>query len=48
MEEPTLKARKACLYWLHFCLSIGWSRDVLDDLEALWWKHHDRHGRLTP
>ncbi len=45
-EQPTTAALKKCAEWLAFCLSIGWSRDQLDALEALWWKHHDRFGRL--
>ena len=32
--------------WLAECLRLGWSRDDLDALEALWWKYHDEDGRL--
>ncbi len=35
-----LKAIKECAEWLSFCLSIGWRRDQLDALEALWWQYH--------
>ena len=46
-ERVTRNALRACAFWLAFCLSIGWSRDSLDDLESLWWMHHDRTGRLV-
>lgn len=34
------KAMEQCAEWLVYCLSIGWSKDRLDDLESLWWKYH--------
>jgi len=40
------KGLSACAHWLVYCLSIGWQRDQLDMLEALWWKYHDRNGNL--
>jgi hypothetical protein len=46
MSKRTDKAIKACAEWLAYCLSIGWSKDKLDLLEALWWEHHDDDGRL--
>ena len=36
-----LKKLKACAEWLAYCLSIGWRRDQLDALEALWWQYHE-------
>lgn len=42
----TTKAIKACAEWLAFCLSIGWPKDDLDGLEALWWQYHDDYGKL--
>lgn len=45
-EEPTPRAWKACAEWLSTCLRLGWSREMLDDLEALWWRYHDRRGNL--
>lgn len=35
------RAAKLCSNWLHFCISIGWSRDKLAALADLWWAHHD-------
>lgn len=46
-ERPTQKAVIACGHWLAACLRFGWRRDDLDSLEALWWKYHDRYGRLV-
>ena len=43
--EPTLAARKTCAEWLAYCLSLGWHKAQLDELEALWWKYHDNNGR---
>jgi len=40
------KAIIACARWLSYCLSIGWRKDQLDALEALWWKYHDENGVL--
>ena len=45
-DAPTRHANKQCAEWLVACLALGWRRDQLDDLEALWWKHHDRCGVL--
>jgi hypothetical protein len=42
----TQKAIVECGYWLAECLRLGWSRQQLDFLEELWWKHHDDHGHL--
>lgn len=41
---------RMCAEWLVYCLSIGWRHDDLDDLEKLWWRHHDLNGnvRQTP
>ncbi len=39
-------AMRACGEWLKACLDLGWSRDDLDWLEVLWWRHHDKRGRL--
>jgi len=44
----TQRALMACLRWLDYCLSIGWRRDDLDFLEALWWEHHDDFGKIKP
>ena len=30
---------KKCAEWLSYCLFIGWKKDQLDALEALWWKY---------
>ncbi len=46
-ERATVAALRKCAEWLSYCLSIGWRREQLDALEALWWQHHDRTGRLV-
>jgi hypothetical protein len=40
------KAIKECAEWLVYCLKIGWGKDQLDWLEAVWWKYHDENGNL--
>lgn len=45
-QLPTRSALMKCAEWLVFCLSIGWPKSDLDDLEKLWWKGHDWRGRL--
>jgi len=45
-ERVTRNALRACASWLSFCLIVGYPRESLDGLEALWWMHHDRAGRL--
>lgn len=45
-ERTTVGAIRKCAEWLAYCLRIGWRREQLDALEALWWKHHDHTGRL--
>lgn len=45
-EKPTTRALEMCAKWLSECLRLGWPKSALDDLEKLWWKHHDRYGRL--
>lgn len=47
-NEITLRAHRACAEWLKECLRLGWGRDQLDALEALWWEHHDERGNLKP
>lgn len=31
---------RRCAYWLSYCLDIGWRKDQLDALQAIWWKYH--------
>ena len=38
---------KRCAEWLDYCLEIGWDKSQIDELEALWWKHHDEHGNVV-
>lgn len=45
--EATARAIRGCAEWLHSCLSLGWPKSSLDELEALWWKYHDRYGNLV-
>lgn len=47
-ERPTPKAVQACAEWLASCLQLGWRKDELDALEAVWWWYHDNCGRLKP
>jgi hypothetical protein len=47
LDKPTFRAYAECARWLATCLDLGWSRDELDFLEALWWKYHDFNGRLV-
>ena len=44
--DPIPRAVAECAKWLQWCLRIGWPKSALDDLEKLWWKHHDRFGEL--
>ena len=46
-ETPTMSGVRACHKWLSYCLSIGWPRETLKGLADLFWKYHDRDGRLT-
>lgn len=32
---------RACAQWLQACLKLGWRKEDLEFLEALWWKYHD-------
>ena len=41
------KALRACAEWLSYCLKIGYGRDQLNALEAIWWEHHDGNGRIV-
>jgi hypothetical protein len=40
------EALAACARWLRYCLTIGWSRSDLDQLEEIWWRYHDDRGRF--
>lgn len=35
-----------CARWLRYCLSIGWKREELDELERIWHIYYDENGRL--
>jgi len=45
--DATNEAQKKCATWLALCVDDGASKDTLDELEKLWWKHHDRLGNLA-
>lgn len=45
---PNLIASRKCAEWLSECLRLGWPKDSLDQLQALWWEHHDEQGKLFP
>lgn len=34
------KRVKECAEWLAECLRLGWPKESLDALEAIWWKYH--------
>lgn len=40
------QAQLACAKWLAGCLEAGWAKSDLDELEHIWWRHHDEHGNL--
>lgn len=42
----TKRALMACAEWLSYCLSIGFDKKDLNQLEDLWWKYHDERGNL--
>lgn len=45
-QRPTARAVRECAEWSYYCLTIGWPKSSLDELEALWWKYHDEFGRI--
>jgi len=47
-DGVTRRAQEACAHWLAECIRLGWSKAQLDDLETMWWQHHDKRGELTP
>lgn len=44
-ERKSIGIRK-CAEWLAYCLEIGFSKEQLDELESIWWKHKDGYGNL--
>ena len=38
----------AALRWIEECRRLGWPESQFDDLESLWWEHHDKDGNLNP
>lgn len=46
-RNPKRGALRECARWLSYCVSIGWPRDQLDGLEAIWWQYHDDSGNFT-
>ena len=40
------RGARRCAEWLSQCLALGWSRELLDDMEALWQAYHKRDGSL--
>lgn len=43
----TTRALRECMEWLAACLALGWPKNDLDALEAIWWQHHDHTGKPT-
>lgn len=41
----TTRALRECMEWLAACLALGWPKNDLDALEAIWWQHHDHTGK---
>lgn len=44
----TQLALEKCAEFLCHCLKIGWPKQSLDELEAIWWEFHDDFGNLLP
>lgn len=44
--HPTRTAKELCVRFLMRCLELGWNADEIETLRALWWKYHDRQGKL--
>lgn len=42
----TQRALKECSEFLCYCLRIGWNKESLDAIEAIWWQFHDDTGTL--
>lgn len=40
MSRTFKRQIEACANWLAYCLSIGWKKSDLDELERIWWKYH--------
>jgi hypothetical protein len=45
-EHRTQKAWRLCAKWQAACLKLGWKKSDLDDLEEIFWRYRDNHGRL--
>lgn len=39
-----------CAQWLAYCLSIGWDKSDLDELQRIWWQYHPlaKRARTPP
>lgn len=44
--DATIEALRGCLRWLDACKELGWLDEQLPNLEALWWKYHDKDGKI--
>lgn len=42
----TIKALRACMTWIAYCVRIGFDKSAVSELEVLWWKYHDENGNL--
>lgn len=45
-EGATRKAVQACASVMQELLRIGWTKDQIPELEALWWSLRDADGKL--
>jgi len=46
-RQLTNRGSLALAGWLSACLRLGWPKDILNELKALWLKHHDDNGKLA-
>ena len=46
--DATQDALRGCLKWLDACRELGWSEELMPDLEELWWKYKDSFGNPKP
>jgi hypothetical protein len=42
--NASIIALKKCIEWLDECENIGWQKEAIPGLEALWWQNHDKDG----
>ncbi len=43
-ENATIVALTDCMGWISECKFNGWPPTAFQDLERLWWQHHEADG----